>query len=49
MRKEIQRYGNNLVLVFTKAEEKIHKLARGDLLDVDIKSLIKKPEEIKGQ
>jgi len=34
MIKELKRYGNNLMLVFTKAEERIFGMVEGDKVDL---------------
>jgi len=35
MKKRLKRYGNNLVLVFTKEEEEIYGLIEGDIIDIE--------------
>jgi hypothetical protein len=35
MKKALKRWGNNLVLVFTKEEEEIYGLVEKDIIDLD--------------
>jgi|TARA_Y100000310_G_scaffold261715_1_gene271169 hypothetical protein len=35
MRKKLKRWGNNLVVVFTKEDEETHGLVEGDIIILD--------------
>lgn len=39
LKKELKRWGNNLVVVFASAEERVYNLSEGDI--VDISDLVK--------
>ena len=34
MKKKLKRYGNNLVAVFTKEEERTYGIVEGDIIDI---------------
>ena len=47
MIKQIQRYGNNLVIVFTKTEEEIYGLKLGDKIVLDDMLIQSKKKEVR--
>jgi len=34
LKKQIKKYGNSLVIVFTKEDEKVYNIKKGDIIDV---------------
>ncbi len=34
MKKKLKRWGNNLVAVFTREDEEVHKLKEGDVVEI---------------
>lgn len=45
MLKRLKRWGNNLVVVFTKEEEELYELFEGD--KIDISDMLVKPQKKK--
>ena len=42
LKKELKRWGNNLVVVFANAEERVYNLEEGDIVDISDLVKIKK-------
>lgn len=48
MRKTLKRWGNNLVIVFTKEEEEMYGLVEKDIINLD-DMLIQKRKKVSGK
>ena len=46
LRKPLKKWGNSLVLSFSKDEKKVYGLKLGDIIDVEIINLKKKCKEV---
>lgn len=45
MRKQIKKYGNSLVIVFTKEEQELYGIKEGDKIDLDFLEQSQKENE----